>query len=136
MTTTTLTTCLGLLAACLTASTAAVADDNCTGYVVQVGDKAVSMTHARDDTSTPAIGTCRAAVPGSGTCTYTDRDNDTYTNEWRLVPGTTNRYQWETVSGTGKWADARWSGWSLRIMRDGDVRVSQWGGDCTKTAVK
>ena len=52
------------------------------------------------------------------------------------MPVTTNRYQWETVSGTGKWADARWSGWSLRIMRDGDVRVSQWGGDCTKTAVK
>ena len=133
MNTNTFATCLGLLAACLAVPTA-VAGDNCAGYTIEIGDRSIVVNNDPDVPGHPAIGTCRIGNGMSGTCTYRDRDNDEYTLEWRAVPGTVDRATWEHVGGTGRWTNVRSTGWTRWVMVDRDVKVSRWGGDCTKSA--
>ena len=136
MNTNILATCLGLLAACLTVSTTVAAADNCAGYTVEVGDRSIVVNDNADEPGHPAIGSCKTGNGMSGTCTYRDRDNDEYTLEWRSVPGTVGRATWEHVGGTGRWTNVRSTGWTRSVMVDRDVKVSRWGGDCTKTTAK
>lgn len=130
MRTTTLLACLGTLAVCLGVSTLGIAEDNCSGHVVQVGSLAITMSNDPSLPGYPAIGECHSEVVGVGQCTYKDKDGDEWTNEWKAVPSVAGRYTWKTVSGTGKWANTTWSGWFQRTRREGDVRISVWGGDC------
>ena len=70
MNTNILATCLGLLAASLTASTTVAAADNCAGYTVEVGDRSIIVNDNADEPGHPAIGTCKIGNGMSGTCTY------------------------------------------------------------------
>jgi hypothetical protein len=73
-----------------------------------------------------AVGVCD---PSALRTTYTDKDGDAFTNDVS-VAGTRR-----TVSGTGKYANAKASGWSKTIRMtvgpDGGVYVGVWGGECS-----
>ena len=119
------------LAACAATPGLSVAEENCSGTWVQVGETIVTLTN---DPSWPhhmSVGTCELTR-----CTLWDKDGDSYTNE-STYQETGNRAIWKTVSGTGKYENTTAStGWS-RIDRTsarggkGGVFIGTWGGTCT-----
>jgi len=142
--------CLGVLTGCVGVSSLGAAAENCSGTWVQVGNATVNLN---DDHSAPghmAVGVCgwtsrctlldedRSAPPQTGggcdwafRCTYKDGDGDTWTDESSPSQG-----KWHTVNGTGKYANAKSSGWS-KVMKteygrpEGTIYVGVWGGQCS-----
>lgn len=122
--------CLGAFAACVGVSSLSVAEDNCSGYWVQVGTTIVLL---HNDPSMPghmAVGTC----DGSGRCTYKDKGGDVWTDQV-AYPGGTSKGTWQTVSGTGKYENAKASGWTQVTKAefggpDGTVYIGGLGGNC------
>jgi hypothetical protein len=121
--------CLGAFAACVGVPSLSVAEDNCSGHQVQVGSMSITMSNDPSLPGYPGIGECHGAG-GVGNCTYKDKDGDEWTTEWKSVTGVTGKYTWKVVSGTGKFAKAKGSGWSQHTRKEGDVRISVWGGNC------
>jgi len=140
MKTRTIASCLGVLSACLAISSPAVAEDNCSGYSIEVGKAIVNIS---DDPTLPmhlASAQCAPTGASSKTCTWKDKDGDEWASviEWTSlgVEGT-----WRFVSGTGKYAKATDHGWwkVLRTMyspRGEPVFISAWGGYCRSAAEK
>lgn len=116
--------CLGALAACVGVPSLSVAEDNCSGYYVIVGAMSISINTDPGDPSTFYIGECSGER-----CTRKDKDGDEYTVEHAYTPGD-EKATWKIVSGTGKYAKARSSGWYKQTRADGDVLVGVWGGTC------
>jgi len=114
--------CLGVFAAYVGVPSLSIAEDNCSGYSVRVGNTQVTLNN---DPSAPdhlAVGTCDQAG-----CTYKDKDGDVWTEE--VGPST-----WRTVSGTGKYVNVKNSEW-YELKRwvgtpEGMVYVATWGGTC------
>ena len=79
--------CLGTLTACLVVPTLGVAEDNCSGYMINVEGKRVSVSSDPNVPGYPQIGECQETGTAFGSCTYRDQDGDEYTLEWRAVPG-------------------------------------------------
>ena len=119
--------CLGVLTGCVGVSSLGVAADNCSGTSIQVGDTIVTLN---DDHSAPdhmAVGVCDKRT---FRCTYKDKDGDTWTDEKSHVAGT-----WKNISGTGKYANTKSSGWSKIIKAEfgrpeGTIFIEVWGGEC------
>jgi hypothetical protein len=121
---------LGTLTVCLGVPTIGTAEDNCSGHMVNIGGKRVVVNSDHEVPGYPLTGECRSTGTGTGSCSYRDKDGDEYTSEWKAVPGTTGRYTWKVVSGTGKYAKATSFGWSRRVLSEGNVIVELWGGEC------
>jgi hypothetical protein len=129
MQTTKMLACLGALAACLGLPNVGRAADNCSGVSVQVGMHiGNAIVSLNDDHSAPdhmAVGVCDATTLR---CTYKDKDGDTWTDDVS-VAGT-----WKTVGGTGKYANAKSSGWSktirMEVGPEGTIYIGVWGGEC------
>ena len=125
MKTTKMLTCLGALVTCLGLPNVGRAVDNCSGQWVQVGATVVSLADDHSPAHT-AIGVFDARTLR---ITYTDGDGDMFTNDVSVAGA------WKTVSGTGKFADAKASGWSKRVRTDvgpqGGIYVGDWGGECS-----
>jgi hypothetical protein len=125
--------CLGALAACLSAPRFALAEDNCSGYFVHVGSTAVKLSNDPNLPSHMSVGTCNSPTAPL-VCTYKDKDADVWT-EQMAFPGAGSNGTWWWVSGTGKYANAKWSGWN-QIVRaelarpEGNVWIGVWGGNC------
>jgi len=128
--------CLGVLSACLAISSPAVAEDNCSGYSIEVGNTIIGIADDRTLPGHLARGVCATTGPLSNECTFKDDDGDEWTNaaEWISVAG--NEGTWRTVSGTGKYVKATGShGW-WRYLRtiyspSGEaVRITASGGYC------
>ena len=121
--------CLGVLGACLAISSAAIAEDNCSGYTVGVGDARVSIY---DDHTFPAhlaTGECHVIGPGTSECNWKDKDGDEYSDisKWKEF-GTEGT--WRTASGTGKYTIAVGAtGW-WKLVQSGPINVWAWGGYC------
>jgi hypothetical protein len=121
--------CLGVLTGCVGVSSLGVAADNCSGTWVQVGTAIVTLN---DDHSAPdhmAVGVCGTTTLR---CTYKDKDGDTWTDEKSLGASGT----WKNVSGTGKYANTKSSGWSKIIKAEfgrpeGTIYIGVWGGECS-----
>ena len=121
--------CLGVLGACLAISSAAIAEDNCSGYTVSAGTAHVSIS---DDDSLPfhlATGECHVTGPGRTECKFKDDDGDEWTDvsEW-TAPGYEGTYR--TVSGTGKYEKAVGAFGRWKLVRSGPINVSAWRGYC------
>jgi len=126
--------CLGVVSACLAISSPAVAEDNCSGYSIEVGKAIVNIS---DDPTLPmhlASAQC-ATGASSNKCTYKDKDGDgwTTTSEWT---GIGLEGKWRFVSGTGKHAKSTGDhGWFKRARtmfspRGEAVLITAWGGYC------
>lgn len=116
--------CLGAFAACLATPSLSAAEDNCSGHYVSVGARSISISNDPTEPSHIQIGECH-----EGVCTRKDKDGDEMTFQHTRTPG---EYlaSWKLVSGTGKYANARRSGWYQQTRVDGDVVVGEWGGTC------
>jgi hypothetical protein len=79
--------CVGTLIVCLAVPTLGVAEDNCSGYMINVEGKRVSVSSDPNVPGYPQIGECQETGTAFGSCTYRDQDGDEYTLEWRAVPG-------------------------------------------------
>lgn len=123
-------TCVGALCACLAIASPAVAQDNCGGYSIGVGDARVVIHNDRTLPQHLASGVCTATGATTGKCSYKDKDGDEYTtvNEW--VSGSPDG-KWRTVSGTGKYAKAGNYGWWKWVGGD-PLNVWAFGGYCTQ----
>ena len=133
--------CLGVLSACLAISSPAVAEDNCSGFNVEVWTpKASELVQLNDDRTLPehlASGKCAPTYDGasSSKCTFKDKDGDewTSTSEWT---GIGLKGTWGVVSGTGKYAKRTGDrGWYKRLRtmyspRAEPVYITAWGGYC------
>jgi hypothetical protein len=122
--------CLGAFAACIGAPSLSVAEDNCSGYWVQIGATIVLLNNDPSAPSHMAIGICQISR-----CTYKDKEGDSWTDQSAYPGGGWDKGTWETVSGTGKYANAKNSGWTERKRMesggpDGYVRIGAWGGSC------
>ena len=117
--------CLGSLAVCLAFPNLGSAAD-CSGQWVEVGTTVVSLD---DDHSAPAHGAVGVYDAIARRITYKDKDGDAFTNDVSVAGA------WRTVSGTGKYADAKASGWSKTVRMDvgpdGGVYVGVWSGECS-----
>jgi hypothetical protein len=147
-------TCLGSIVACLAASTVGLAADNCSGHYVSVGVSGDSSEQSSgnslatfravtvnitDDKNSPlnmSVGDCVGTVitaatrtDASGRCTRKDKDGDLYSYEWAMPAGA-EKGTWKFVSGTGKYSNAKWTGWWQQTMADGKVAGGIWGGNC------
>jgi hypothetical protein len=116
--------CLGAFAACVGTPGLSVAEDNCSGHYVNVGAKSISISNDPTEPSHILIGECQEWL-----CTRQDKDGDAMTVQSAYTPGDYNA-TWKVVSGTGKYANARRSGWYKQTRADGDVVVGDWGGNC------
>lgn len=117
------------LTAGLGVSGLAAAADNCSGYGITVGARFVRIDKTRGPSE------AQHAVAGAcdtERCTLKDKDGDEYSMESAYIPGD-EAAKWRIVAGTGKYANAGWSGWYKQTRTDGDVLVHVWGGDCKKT---
>ena len=105
-------TFIGVLSTCLAISSPAIAEDNCSGYSIGVGNTNVDIF---DDRTLPfhlSTGQCATMGPSSSKCIYIDKDGDEATNisKWTDTSGLEGT--WRTVSGTGKYTKATSSrGW-------------------------
>jgi hypothetical protein len=119
--------CLGVLAGCFGVSSLGITADNCSGSFVQIGTATVSLNDDHSAPSHMAIGICDTNFR----CTYKDGDGDTWSEEISPGAGT-----WKNISGTGKYANTKSSGWS-KVMRaefgrpEGTIYIGVWGGECT-----
>lgn len=116
--------CIGIAAVCAWICAPAFADDNCRGHYVGVGSWSISISDDHEEPSYILIGECR-----DGVCTRTDKDGDSMTVQSAYTPG---EYlaTWKVVSGTGKYANAKRSGWYKQTRAQGDIVVGEWGGIC------
>lgn len=135
MKTRTITTCLGVLSACLAISSPVVAKDNCSGHSIGVGPARVVL---QDDRTLPmylATGECIGTGESSAKCTYKDKDGDEWTDvtEWT---GAGFEGKWRTVSGTGKYAKTTSSSGWWKMVRSEPVNIWTFGGYCTLAAKK
>jgi hypothetical protein len=130
------------------------AADNCSGHYVNVGQSAEvtdlgngnslvvfknTSVNITDDKTSPlymTVGDCvgTALTQGkttaaSGRCSRKDKDGDVYSYEWSLPSGE-EKGTWNFVGGTGKYANAKWSGWWQQTMADGKTVGGVWGGSC------
>jgi hypothetical protein len=58
-----------------------------------------------------------------------DRDGDVYSYEWSMPAGA-EKGTWTFVSGTGKYTNAKMSGWWQQTMAEGKTVGGIWGGNC------
>jgi len=131
MDTTKMLACLGVVVACLVLPNVGRADDNCTGQWVQVGTTVVILDDNRNSSQHMSIGVWDASTSHT---TFKDTDGDTFTNE--VFPGGIG---WKRISGTGKYANTKASGWQKTIRTDVaeqestllPVYIGVWGGDCS-----
>ena len=131
MYTTKMLACLGALAASFAFLNVGRADDNCTGQFVQVGTTVVILDDDRNASQHMSIGIWDAS---SLHTTFRDTDGDTFTNE--VVSGGIG---WKRISGTGKYANTKASGWQKTIRTDVaeqdatllSVHIGAWGGNCS-----
>jgi len=118
--------CFGLLSCCF-AAPELYAAENCSGLWVQVGTTVVIFDDDHNAPGHMAVGVCDARTPR---CTYTDRGGDTWTDDVSVAG------LWKTVSGTGKYANQKSSGWSrtarIEYRPEGRVYVGAWGGECSR----
>jgi len=146
--------CLGTLIACLVVPNLGIAADNCSGHYINVGQSAESTEQSSgnslamfrvisvnitDDKNSPlnlSVGDCvgtaltaGAKTDASGRCTRKDKDGDLYSYEW-AIPAGAEKGTWKFVGGTGKYANAKWSGWWQQTMADGKAAGGIWGGNC------
>ena len=124
--------CLGALAGFVGVNGLAVAEDNCSGTWVRVGTAVVTLNDDHNAPSHMAVGVCSPS-PSTGTfrCTYKDADGDFWTNETSLRLG-----KWKTISGTGKYKNAKPSGWTKVVKTEsgrpeGKIYIGVWGGECS-----
>lgn len=68
--------CLGVFAAYVGVPSLSVAEDNCSGYWVRVGDTSVTLNNDPTAPSHLAVATCHQFR-----CTYKDKDGDVWTDE-------------------------------------------------------
>src|ERR1700704_5654371 len=86
--------------------------------------------HARRETATMSSPfTAAYKTDASGRCTRKDKDGDLYSYEW-MMPASGEKGSWKFVSGTGKYANAKWSGWWQQTMAEGKAAGGIWGGNC------
>ena len=131
MHTTKMLACLGALAAGLALPSVGRAADNCTGQWVQLGTTVVNLDDNRNAPSHMAIGVWDAKTLHT---TYRDKEGDTWTDE--AVSGGS---AWKRISGTGKYANAKASGWSRTLRTEvadqggvlSPVHIGDWGGNCS-----
>ena len=143
-----------LLAACTFLSGPVFSADNCGGHYVnfgqsgdaseQPGGNTLAMFRATsinitDDKKSPmnlSVGDCvgtaitaGSKTDASGLCTRKDKDGDLYSYEWAMPAGA-DKGTWKFVSGTGKYASAKYSGWWQQTVAEGKVAGGIWGGNC------
>jgi hypothetical protein len=97
--------CLGAFAACVGVPSLGVAEDNCSGIWVGIGSTVVMLNNDPSAPSHLAVGTCILT-----SCTYKDKDGDSWTRESRWPPGGWAKLTWKDVKGTGKYANSKNSG--------------------------
>lgn len=123
-------TCLGVLSACFAISSPAVAQDNCSGHIIGVGNARVLIY---DDRTLPmylAIGECTGTGATSSKCTFKDKDGDQWTDDIAWVEGSFEG-KWRNVSGTGKYKKMAGSlGW-WKLVRSDPVSIWVSDGYCT-----
>jgi len=116
--------CLGALSAWIGVTGVAAAEDNCRGHYVTVGSKSVTISDDPTEPSHTMIGECH-----DGRCIRRDKDGDEMTIQSIRATGA-YLDRWTLVSGTGKYANARRSGWYRLTREDGNIFVGEWGGSC------
>jgi len=123
--------CLGAFAASFALPNVGRTADNCTGQWVQVGTTVVSFNDNRNAPQHMAIGVWDAKTFH---IIYKDTEGDTYTSEV-----SSGGAAWKTISGTGKYANAKGSGWSRTLRTEVadqggvliPVYIGDWGGNCS-----
>jgi len=144
--------CLGLVAGCVIAPTAVLAD-NCTGHwsnttvsteTLEV-EKNYTLTffHARGNSTSEnsvhtGVGMCGGyalTTPDgktylAGICTRQGKDGG-WSDAWSLQPGA-QRGEWHQVAGTGVYAKTAGinKGWWEGTLGNGKTDMGNWGGDC------
>ena len=124
-----ITSCVGVFSACLAISSAAIAEDNCSGYSISADSAHVLIS---DDHTLPfhlVTGECHVIGSNSSECKWTDEDGDQWTevSEWK-GPGTEGTSR--VISGTGKYTKALAGRSRWKRVRSGPINVSVWGGYC------
>lgn len=76
-----------------------------------------------------ALSTPDGKLRVNGYCARRDKDGDTYSLEFSQAAGA-EKGVWRFTDGTGKFAGRSGSGWFQDVRTDGDMLVSQWGGNC------
>ena len=130
------------------------AADNCSGYFVDVSQSSEVVDlgngntlavfkstniNISDDKTSPihmTSGDCAGTAlttggktSASGRCSRKDTDGETYNFEWSFPAGA-EKGTWHFVGGTGKWVNAKWSGWYQPTMASGKASGGIWGGNC------
>jgi hypothetical protein len=116
--------CIGAIAAWVSIAGPASADDNCTGHYVNFGSKHISISNDPTEPAHVLIGECH-----DGRCIQRDKEGDEMTMQ---STGAAGDYmgRWKVTGGTGKYANARRSGWYRPTRDDGVLSVGDWGGTC------
>lgn len=112
-----------LLVGCLSSSIVSAAHE-CSGHYVGVGTKSITISNDPGSPSHVMVGECQGGV-----CIRKDRDGDEQTVHSAYKDGDAFA-TWKRVSGTGKYANGKASGWSRQTRAVGDVVVGDWGGTC------
>jgi hypothetical protein len=145
--------CLSAAASCVIPSLS-LAADNCSGTYVNVGQSAettelasgntlvlfkattINITDDHDSPLNLSVGDCvgtsltaSGKTNASGRCSRKDKDGDVYSYEWAM-PADADKGTWTFVGGTGKYANAMWSGWWRQTMAEGKAVGGIWGGNC------
>lgn len=115
---------LGVFAACVGAPSLGAAEDNCSGHYVNVGSRSISISNDPTEPSHMLIGECH-----QGVCTRKDKDGDGMTTQ-SARPSGESLGTWKVVSGTGKYASVKRSGWYKQTRVEEDTVVGDWGGNC------
>jgi hypothetical protein len=127
--------------------------DNCTGYDALVAQsaettdlgqglkltsfKSQSILISNDSVYNLVTGECSGITlqtadgktQSSGYCARRDKNGDTQSIAFRQLPGT-DKGEWKSTGGTGKFAGKQDSGWYQMVRADGKMVVTKWGGDC------
>src|SRR5689334_9905754 len=145
---------VGAIAASLISPTVVQAD-NCSGHYIETTTTSESAEIAKgtsllsfretnigvtDDPNNPinmSAGECSGAgivtsdgkFQGRGLCVRKDKDGDVFMWSWDTPLGA-KRGTWEFVGGTGKYANAKWSGWYEPTLSQGKMSGGRWGGTC------
>jgi len=131
MDTTKMLACLGAFAVSFALPNVGGTADNCTGQWVQVGTTSVHLDDNRSAPSHMAIGVWDAKTSHT---TFKDTEGDTWIDE--VFSGGS---AWRRITGTGKYANAKASGWSRTLRTEVadqggvliPVRIGDWGGNCS-----
>jgi hypothetical protein len=141
--------------ACLALPSISFAADNCSGYYIETSQTLESTEIAKgtsllvfrstnigttDDPKNPmnmTAGECSGAgittpdgnFTGRGLCVRKDKDGDVFSWKWDIAAGA-QKGTWELVGGTGKYANAKNSGWFEGTLSQGKMSGGRWGGTC------